>query len=174
VSLTRMETVPEDVIEQVWMRQCEMDEEDTQALVARFLEEQPYIAAYLLAANDDEEEEEEEENAEEDSQLIPLATLVWGVFTDGVQQVPTVEGEDLTAAEERNIKLLETADESSETGMTELAERLFLEYNQRPLLQFALEVLMSDHEENPENAPGRVGLDLLYLKTVIDCLDSAV
>jgi hypothetical protein len=168
-----METVPEDLIEQVWMRQCEMDEEDTQALVARFLEEQPYIAAYLLAADEDEDEEEEGEAAEE-SQLIPLATLVWGVFADGVPQVPTVEGEDLTAAEERNIKLLEAADESSEAGMTELAERLFTEYNQRPLLQFALEVLMSEHEENPDNAPGRVGLELLYLKTVIDCLDASV
>ena len=40
--------------------------------------------------------------------------------------------------------------------------------------QFALEALISGEEEHPEGAPSRVGLELLYLKTVIDCLDEAL
>ena len=30
---------------------------------------------------------------------------------------------------------------------------------------------MSDHEDAPELAPANIGMSLLYLKTVIDCLD---
>ncbi len=36
---------------------------------------------------------------------------------------------------------------------------------------FAVEVLMSGHEETPELAPESIGLQLLSVKTVLDCLD---
>ena len=44
-------------------------------------------------------------------------------------------------------------------------------YHQRELLGFALEVMMAGNEAEPELAPDRIGLELLCLKTVIDCLD---
>ncbi len=34
-----------------------------------------------------------------------------------------------------------------------------------------LELLMAGYEEEPEFAPENVGIALIYLKTIIDCLD---
>jgi hypothetical protein len=44
-------------------------------------------------------------------------------------------------------------------------------YNQMPLLGAMVEALMEGNEEEPEMAGENVGMSLLHLKTVIDCLD---
>jgi hypothetical protein len=48
---------------------------------------------------------------------------------------------------------------------------MFLGYNQQPLLAFCIEILMAGDEETPELAPQRIGMELNWLKTVIDCFD---
>ena len=40
-----------------------------------------------------------------------------------------------------------------------------------PLLTTAIESLMSGNEEEPEMVRESIGLELLHLKTVLDCLD---
>jgi hypothetical protein len=44
-------------------------------------------------------------------------------------------------------------------------------YNQIEVLNAVIEALMSGHEEEPELAGEHIGLALLHLKTVVDCLD---
>jgi hypothetical protein len=44
-------------------------------------------------------------------------------------------------------------------------------YNQMPLLGMILSALMADYADEPELAPDNLGLALLHLKTIIDCLD---
>ena len=45
------------------------------------------------------------------------------------------------------------------------------DYNQREILVFGLEILMSGNEDTPELAPEGIGLEMVWLKTVIDALD---
>ena len=47
----------------------------------------------------------------------------------------------------------------------------FEDYNQREILAFGIEILMSGNEETPELAPEDIGLEMVWLKTVIDALD---
>jgi hypothetical protein len=50
-------------------------------------------------------------------------------------------------------------------------QNLMSTYNQIEVLNAVIEALMSGHEEEPELAGEHIGLALLHLKTVVDCLD---
>ncbi len=80
-------------------------------------------------------------------------------------------GEELEAAEDANLKFLEEMDAGSEMDFVAGMQKMVASYNQMPLLGAVLEALMQGHEEHPELAPENLGMVLLDLKTVIDCLD---
>ncbi len=67
--------------------------------------------------------------------------------------------------------MMEEMDAGSEMDMMGSVGQLFANYNQMPLMGAVLEALMSDNEDQPDLAPENTGMALLYLKTVIDCLD---
>jgi hypothetical protein len=67
--------------------------------------------------------------------------------------------------------MLEKLELGSEFEWTEAVRQLVHGYNQRELLTFSIEVLMADDEETPELASDRIGLEMLWLKTIIDSLD---
>ena len=50
-------------------------------------------------------------------------------------------------------------------------DRMCQDYNQREILAFGIEILMSGNEDTPELAPEGIGLEMVWLKTVIDALD---
>ena len=79
--------------------------------------------------------------------------------------------EEIEKAEDANSGMLETLGDGSEFQMHDAAAGLITSFNQRDILGFCVEVLMQDNADQPELAPERVGLELLVLKTIIDCLD---
>jgi hypothetical protein len=161
-----MNTVPRDIVIETWERQCALEQEESRSLVAGFLEEQPALGIWLLGCD----EQLEEEAA--DSQLIPLATLAWESLTrTRGRRLRAVRPKVIDRAETANTRMLERLDEASEFDFRNATENLARNYNQRDLLLFCLEILMADHEEMPELAPDRIGLELLWIKTLIDCLD---
>ena len=50
-------------------------------------------------------------------------------------------------------------------------QNLMATYNQVPLLSAVIESLMAEDAEEPELASENIGLVLLHLKSVLDCLD---
>lgn len=161
-----MQTVPRDLILEVWERQCALDLEPTRTLMMRFLEEQPAVGIYLTA-NDEQLGDEAEQ-----SQLIPLAATVWESMTlTRGRRMKMVRPKVIDRAETTNLLTLEKLDEGSELDWHKSAEQLLTGYNQQPLLTFCLEILMADDEETPELAPERIGMEWLWLKTIIDCFD---
>ena len=74
-------------------------------------------------------------------------------------------------ADQASIRPLEKLEESSEFEWRESVASLFFGYNQQPLLAFCIEVLMAGNEEVPELTPHWTGMELFWLKTVIDCFD---
>jgi hypothetical protein len=79
--------------------------------------------------------------------------------------------DDLEAAEQANVKFLEDLEAGSEMDHMAGLQNLMATYNQVPLLSAVIEGLMSGNEEEPEMAGEGIGLALLHLKTVLDCLD---
>jgi hypothetical protein len=100
-----------------------------------------------------------------------LGAAVWQVMTEAGPPLRQVTDVELEAAEEANIRALEELEQDSEFAQRDAMSRLVADYNQMPLLGAVVEALMAGHEEAPELAPDHVGLALIHLKTVIDCLD---
>ena len=88
-----------------------------------------------------------------------------------VRHLRQITMDDLTTAETTNLKFLEEMEAGSEMDHMAGLQNLMATYNQVPLLSAVIEALMADSEEEPELASENIGLALLHLKSVLDCLD---
>jgi hypothetical protein len=154
-------------VEQTWNKHCELHEDQSRDLMKRFTEEQPFLTIYLLVGD------EELEEAGEQSSFIPLAALIWDCLLAQKGTLRQVDDKVIDRAERTNIGFLKKMEAESEMRQNEATHGLLAGYNQQALLFFVIEVLMSGHEEAPELAPENIGMQLLRLKTVIDCLDQS-
>jgi hypothetical protein len=160
-----MNTIPRELIIEVWERQCAMDENEARSLMKQFFDEQPALGVFLFAC--DEQFEQDAAN-----QLIPLASTIWEAATrTRGKRLKAVRPKIIERANDANTRMLEKLEDVSEFEWRETVERMFLGYHQQPLLAFCIEILMANDEETPELAPQRIGMELLWLKTVIDCID---
>lgn len=153
------------MVHEVWDRFTQASPEEAQALAQRMQSEQPYLMAYLLVA--DEEFMDEQDRGV----LLMLGAWIWQVMSQGDKPLRMVRHDDLDRAEQANMRTLEELDQGPELAVKDAIHQLVTGYNQMPLLGAVLEALMAGHEEEPESAPDSLGLALLHLKTVIDCLD---
>ncbi len=159
-----MQTIPAEKILEASNRFSSLSERESKALAHRMKKEQPYVMVYLTALDEDLFDEEDR------GALNEHGALAWYVLS-AEKPLRQVTDRDLEQAEEANIKMLQDMEESSEIESTDAMTRLFQEYNQQALLGAMLELLMAGHEEEPDLAPENIGMALIYLKTVIDCLD---
>ena len=163
-----MNPVSREGIIETWDRLCELNREQTSSLTKQFWEEQPALGVYLAACSEGLGDEAAK------SPLIDLSVAIWNAMRRaGHQKLKTVSPEALDEAEEANTRMLEKLEQGSEIEYSDTVKGFLEGYNQRELLGLCLEVLMQNDEEQPELAPDRVGLELLWLKTIIDCLDQA-
>jgi hypothetical protein len=161
-----MQTVSREQIEQAWDELASLEESDTKVWVNDFMQEQPALGIYLFASTESVEEESG------DSVVIDLTLAAWRAMSKTAgRPLETVEPEAIERAEDANTKALETLAEGSEMDWNQFVQDMVARYNQRELLGFGLELLMSGNEESPELAPDFIGLELIEFKTVLDCLD---
>ena len=160
-----MNTIPRELIIEVWERQCALGENEARSLMKQFFDEQPALGFYLFACD-------EQHDRDAASQLIPLASTIWEAATrTRGQRLKAVRPKVIERANDANTRMLEKLEDVSEFEWRETVERMFLGYHQQPLLAFCIEILMANDEETPELAPQRIGMELIWLKTVIDCID---
>ncbi len=162
-----MNQVPRETIEAVWETQAEYSEEEWSRWVDQFAQEQPALLVYLGAADQTVRESEDEV-----SELMLLAALIYDSLRARTT-LPVIEPEAIEDAEDANIALLQSLDDASEAEHHAVVEKLINEYPQAPLIAFVMERLMEGNEETPELAPDQVGMELLYLKTMIDALTAS-
>ena len=161
-----MKPVSREQIEATWDRLCDLNEKQSVAFSQKFLKAQPAIGIFLLATTEEMGEEAEQ------SPLVELAMGLWEAMTQAAgKPLPELTPEEIESAEDENSGMLETLGDGSEFQMHDAAAGLITSFNQRDLLGFCVEILMQDNADQPELAPERVGLELLVLKTIIDCLD---
>jgi hypothetical protein len=160
-----MKTISGKIIDRTWKKINETTEEDAQQLMDGMAKQQPFIVAYLLAV------EETMMSGEDRGQLMLIGLILWKIFSAENPELVTVSKDVLEAAEEANIKFLEELEAGSEMDHMRALQHLMSTYNQIEVLNAVIEALMSGHEDEPELAGEHIGLALLHLKTVVDCLD---
>src|ERR1035437_3950575 len=160
-----MDTVSSEEITETWTWLCDLDETETNALVAKFMDEQPALGIYLFANM-----EQMEEGAEH-TRIVELVVAAWQAMSKSAErQLPAATPEEIERAEEANTRTLEELDETSEFEWENSLRDLFRDYNQREILGFGIEILMSGNEDTPELAPEGIGLEMIWLKSVVDPL----
>ncbi len=161
-----MKPVSREQIDAAWDRICDLEEQQNVAFSQKFLKAQPALGIYLLATSENMGEEAEQ------SPLVELGMAVWDAMAQAAgKPIPEITPEEIESAEDANSGMLEALGDGSEFQMHDAAAGLITSFNQRELLGFCVEILMQDNADQPELAPERVGMELLVLKTIIDCLD---
>ena len=160
-----MKTISGKTIGRTWKRINEATEEEAQCLMDAMAKQQPFIVAYLLAV------EETLMGDQERGQLTLIGLILWEILSGETPGLRQITMDDLEAAEEANVKFLEELEAGSEMDHMSALQNLMTTYNQVALLNAIIESLMAGHEEEPELAGEHIGLALLHLKTVLDCLD---
>ncbi len=160
-----MKMIPQATVEAAWERMCDMSEAELRDLATRMEREQPALMARLLDV------EQAEQDSHDPGWLLELGAFAWWVMSAESRSLPCPTEAQLQAAEERNARALEALDGLSEKEWLAAARKLIKDCRQAPLLGLAIEVLISEGEEEPSPAGNEVGLGVLHLKTIIDCLD---
>ena len=160
-----MKTIPAATVDEAWQRVNTSSPDQARSLAERMQQEQPFIMVYLLAA------EESMLDEQERGSLLMLGATIWQIMSASGPSLRQVGDSELETAEEANIRALEDLESGSEMASTEAMQRLISDYNQMPLLGAVVEALMDGHTDEPDLAPEHLGLALIHLKTVIDCLD---
>ena len=161
-----MNTVSREEIIEAWTRLCDLDETETGVLVKKFMDEQPALGIYLFANL------EELEGGAEHTRIVELVVAAWQAMSQSAgRQLPAATPEEIERAEDANTRSLLELDEASEFEWENSVQDLIQDYNQREVLGFGIEILMSGNEDTPELAPEGIGLEVVWLKTVVDALD---
>ncbi len=160
-----MNTISGKIIDRTWKRTNEATEEEGQRLLDVMVKQQPFVVAYLMAV------EETLMGEEERGQLILIGLILWQIVSGEKPDLRQITMDDLEAAETANLKFLEELEAGSEMDHMAGLQNLMTNYNQVPLLSVVVEALMGGNEEEPELANENIGLALLHLKSVLDCLD---
>jgi hypothetical protein len=161
-----MKTVSRDEITEAWTRLCDLAERETDVLVKQFMEEQPALGMYLFANLED------MEGGAEHTRIVELVVAAWQAMSKCAgRQLPAATPDEIERAEDATTRSLEELDEASEFEWESSVRDLIQDYNQREILGFGIEILMSGNEDTPELAPEGIGLEMVWLKTVVDALD---
>ena len=160
-----MNTISGKIIDRTWKRTNEATEEEGQRLLDVMAKQQPFVVAYLMAV------EETLMVEEERGQLILIGLVLWQIVSAEKPDLRQITMDDLEAAETHNLKFLEEMDAGSEMDHMAGLQNLLATNNQVPLFTVVIEALMGGDEDEPELAGENIGLALLHLKSVLDCLD---
>ena len=161
-----MNKISAEIVEQTWKEMSRLSPLQLPKLINKLSKEQPVIVAYFLAVGDEFLNEDEQEL------LLYLGLVVWRVMCKGENPIPEVTENMVEEAEDKNIKMLEYLEGETESGFIETVETIIQNYNQPEVLQFVVEALIEEDEEDDANIREEsIGMMMIYLKTVIDCFD---
>lgn len=161
-----MEAISEEKTERVWKKAAIMTPRQAQKIIHRIGQEQPVILAYLMAAGDDLFNQEEREL------LLYLGVVIWLIMIEGKTGLKKISEKILEEIENTNFKMIEYLEGEPDGHFAETVELIYSNYNQPAVLKYAVESLMESMEANDEQIRNdNLGMMLIYLKVVIDCLD---
>jgi hypothetical protein len=161
-----MKTVPRDCLEETRNRLCELDQAASDKMAKQFFELQPALGIYCAA------QQENLDDEAGDSPMIELTITFWQAMTEHVgHPLRMATPEEIEAIEDKTINQLQRLEAGSEADLQSHALGTIHDHNQREMLRFGIEVLFARHEDEPDLAPDSLGMEMIWLKTVVEVLD---
>ena len=153
-------------INALWQQKAEMEPEDIPQFVEAIGHKQPYIVGYLLAAGDEILGQSEREV------IFFIGVMVLYIIDSLEITLPEISLESLMENEEKNYKMLEYLSGEPESQFLDTVDAIMGSYNQSVLLKYIIDKIMEEPEKGVELVDNHLGIMAIYLKTVLDCLDS--
>jgi len=161
-----VDTITYDEIDQRWAEMGGLELSEIPALVDNLKEQQPFVFTYLMATGS------ELLNQNEREALLFMGIMVWEIAENGSRSLPMITGELLDSKEEKNIEMLEYLAGEPETEFMETVEKIMECYPQAELLKYIIDRLMEEPDKGVALRDDSIGMMVLYLKTLIDCMDT--
>ncbi len=173
-----MKSVPVEIVEKTWHSASRWTPDQAQEIIGVLSKSQPILLSYLMDAGEDVLSGQEREL------LLYIGIVIWKAMSLETQNLQGITEFTLEEAEVANLRMLEELEAAGESA-GESIDMMLGGYNQSEVLRYAVEAVLEGAEEclegdvtgneNPsEYLPTpeeNKGMLVLYLKTVIDCLD---
>lgn len=160
-----MQNLTFEEISENWNKLEELELDDIPEFVDKLGQEQPFVLAYLMTTGSNILDQNEREA------LLFTGLMIWHISTLKCQVIPEISSELIDEKESKNIKMLEYLAGEPESDFMETVEHIMARYSQAELLKFVIDKLMSEPENENEIREDNVGMIVIYLKTIIDCMD---
>lgn len=157
-----------DEIELLWQEMSAMEREDAPQLIEMMKMSQPDALTYLLAAGED------LLNHEERELIFFMGVLIWRVVTKLRSSIPTITMTQIIEFEAKNITMLEYLDGEPDGDFFSTVEAIMAGYNQSELLRYVMKRLVEENDASGKSNNDHSGIIVIFLKTLIDCLDVTV
>lgn len=155
-------------IDKSWRELEKLDLDDAPALIDNLGKEQPYMLTYLMATGNDILTQPERET------LLFMGVMVWQIVSKSISKYPEIDITMLYDKETKNLSMLEYLAGEPETDFLDTVELIMTNYHQAELLQYTIDQLLEQPEKGVELSDENIGMIVIYLKTIIDCLDSTL
>jgi len=160
--------LPFETIDNCWKSMENIDIDNVPELVNTLGKEQPYMLAYLMANGNDILSRQEHET------FFFMGVMIWQIVKRSVLSIPEISDAMLEKYEEKNFSMLEYLDGESETEFNDTVRIIMDKYHQAELLQYIIERLMEEPDKWVDIDSDNMGIIVIYLKTIIDCLDAKI
>lgn len=160
-----MQSITFNEIDQSWNKMEEMELDDVPQLVDQLGHKQPFVLAYLMATGNDILNQSEREA------LLFMGLMIWHISNRNIVLIPEISGELIDQTEQKNVKMLEYLAGEPESDFLETVEKIIGKYNQQELLKYVIDRLMNEPQRSAEIREDNIGMLVIYLKTLIDCVD---
>jgi len=158
-----MNRIPANVVEETYEKTLKMSEQEAFKLSYTWQKEQPLLVAYLAAID------EGILNQSERELLFYLGTIVWQIMSASPQTLPKITEEDLLRIEKENFNLAESFRKADTVTFAEVVKKILPTYGQPEVFRYVVAALMEDDNEDIRDE--NLGIIILDLKTIIDCLN---
>ena len=137
-------------------------------LIESLGQKQPFILTYLMATGSDILNQHERET------LLFMGVVIWKVIFALHSEIPVIQGELLDEHEEKNIQMLQYLAGEPESEFMETVERIMAKYHQKELLRYLIDRLVEDSTSDSHQDQNNIGMIAIYLKTIIDSIDTVL
>jgi hypothetical protein len=155
-----------DEIDTLWRQKADIEPEEVPQLIDLIGNKQPNIVGYLLAAGDDILQQSEREV------IFFTGVLVWYVIDSAGIETPELPLELLLENEEKNYQMLEYLAGEPETQFIDTVDKIMAGYKQSVFLRYIIDRIMEEPGKGIEIQDDHLGIIAIYLKTLLDCVDT--
>jgi hypothetical protein len=112
-------------------------------------------------------------NQKEREMLLFLGIMVWNITKVLIFEHKEISTDELYDCESKNIAMLEYLSGEPELDFLNTVDKIMSKYHQGALLKYIIDRLMEDIKEgNSDIREDNIGIIVIYIKSLVDCIDT--